>query len=236
VQVRFERKALPAGARPTLLLWFESNDSHRHCGWRFLPFFFVVTKQTLRKDLMPRRRALNPAAREQAARAVARHIAATRWLGAGKRIGLYASMPQELGTGPLIELAQQRGCRIYLPRITSMRARRMRFVPMSASTRQHDFGMHEPEGDEWISARFLDTIFVAGVGFDRRGARLGHGAGFYDRALAWRRQRRHWRGPRLVALAYSFQVVPFIPVTEHDVFMDFIVTERGIDELLAAEN
>jgi 5-formyltetrahydrofolate cyclo-ligase len=185
---------------------------------------------------MAQRRALNAAQRAQAARAVADAIATTRWLGPGKRIGLYASMPQELGTGPLIELARGRGCQIFLPRITSMRARRMRFVPLSDATRRHSFGMHEPQGHEWISARFLDTIFCAGVGFDRRGARLGHGAGFYDRALAFRHTRRHWRGPRLVALAYSFQVVPLIPVTENDVFMDFIVTERGIDELLADED
>jgi len=185
---------------------------------------------------MAQRRSVNPAQRAQAARAVARAIAATGWLAPGKRIGLYASMPQELGTQPLIELARQRGCRVYLPRITSMRARRMRFVPLSGETQQHSFGMHEPEGDEWIGARYLDTIFCAGVGFDRRGARLGHGAGFYDRALAFRRLREHWRGPRLVALAYSFQVVPLIPVTANDVFMDFIVTERGIDELLADED
>jgi 5-formyltetrahydrofolate cyclo-ligase len=196
----------------------------------------VITKQSLRKELLPRRRAVNAAQRAHAAEAVANHIAATHWLAPGKRIGLYASMPQELGTGPLIELARQRGCRIYLPRITHFRSRRMRFVPLGISTRQHDFGMHEPEGDAWIGARFLDTIFCAGVGFDRRGARLGHGAGFYDRALAFRQARRHWRGPRLVGLAYSFQVVPFIPVTERDVFMDFIVTERGIDELLADED
>ena len=185
---------------------------------------------------MARRRALTAAQRALAAQAVADAISTTRWLGPGKRIGLYASMPQELGTKPLIELAQRRGCRIYLPRITSMRARRMRFVPLGEETRQHSFGMHEPQGDEWISARFLDTIFCAGVGFDRRGARLGHGAGFYDRALAFRHARRHWRGPRLVALAYSFQVVPLIPVSGHDVFMDYIVTERGIDELLAHED
>ncbi|HEX5161722.1 MAG TPA: 5-formyltetrahydrofolate cyclo-ligase [Steroidobacteraceae bacterium] len=196
----------------------------------------MITKQSLRKELLPRRRAVNAAQRAHAAEAVANHIAATHWLAPGKRIGLYASMPQELGTGPLIELARQRGCRIYLPRITHFRSRRMRFVPLGISTRQHDFGMHEPEGDAWIGARFLDTIFCAGVGFDRRGARLGHGAGFYDRALAFRQARRHWRGPRLVGLAYSFQVVPFIPVTERDVFMDFIVTERGIDELLADED
>jgi 5-formyltetrahydrofolate cyclo-ligase len=196
----------------------------------------VVTKQSLRKELLPRRHAVNAAQRARAARAVASAIAATRWLGPGKRIGLYASMPQELGTGPLIELAQRRGCEIYLPRITNFRARHMRFVPLDSDTRQHAFGMHEPQGHEWIGARFLDTIFCAGVGFDRRGARLGHGAGFYDRALAFRHARRHWRGPRLVGLAYSFQVVPFIPVTDNDVFMDFIVTERGIDELLADED
>jgi 5-formyltetrahydrofolate cyclo-ligase len=179
---------------------------------------------------------LPPAARAGAARAVAAHIAGTRWLVPGKRIGLYASMPQELGTGPLLQLAQDRGCEIYLPRITSMRARSMRFVRLNPRARQHPFGMIEPVGHEWIGARFLDTIFVAGVGFDRRGGRLGHGAGFYDRALAFRQLRDHWRGPRLVGLGYSFQVVPQIPVTAHDIFMDYIVTDRGVDELLADEN
>jgi 5-formyltetrahydrofolate cyclo-ligase len=235
VHVRLEREALNVGAGPTLLLWFESNDSYRH--FRVALFSLLVqTKQSLRKELLARRRAVKPAVRASAAHAVADAIAHTHWLAAGKRIGLYASMPQELGTGPLIELARSRGCDIYLPRIVSMRARSMRFVPLGGRTQQHSFGMHEPDGDRWIGARFLDTIFCAGVGFDRRGARVGHGAGFYDRALAFRQVRRHWRGPRLVGLAYSFQVVPQIPVTGHDVFMDFIVTERGIDELLADED
>jgi 5-formyltetrahydrofolate cyclo-ligase len=196
----------------------------------------VQTKQSLRKELLARRRAVKPATRGRAAQAVADAIAHTHWLSPGKRIGLYASMPQELGTGPLIELARARGCRVYLPRIVSMRARSMRFVPLDGRTQQHSFGMHEPEGDAWIGARFLDTIFCAGVGFDRRGARLGHGAGFYDRALAFRTLRSHWQGPRLVGVAYSFQVVDHIPVIPTDVFMDLIVTDRGIDELLAHED
>jgi 5-formyltetrahydrofolate cyclo-ligase len=196
----------------------------------------VITKQSLRKELLARRRGINAAQRAHAARAVTAHIALTHWLAPGKRIGLYASMPQELGTQPLIGLARERGCLIYLPRIVSMRARTMRFVPLNPRARQHDFGMLEPEGDAWIGTRFLDTIFCAGVAFDRRGARLGHGAGFYDRALAFRRFRNHWRGPRLVGLAYAFQVVSHIPVTANDVFMDVIVTEGGIDELLAHED
>jgi 5-formyltetrahydrofolate cyclo-ligase len=196
----------------------------------------VNTKQILRKQLLAARRAVPAGERVRAARAVARHIAATPWLAPGKRIGLYASMPQELGTGPLIALALARGCEVYLPRITNFRARRMRFVPLGDSGREHAFGMREPEGHEWLGARFMDTIFCAGVGFDRRGARLGHGAGFYDRALAFRTLRSHWRGPRLVGLAYSFQVVPEVPVIATDIFMDALVTDRGIDELLADEN
>jgi 5-formyltetrahydrofolate cyclo-ligase len=194
------------------------------------------TKSQLRTQLLAARRAVPLAQRERAAFAVSRHIASTFWLAPGRRIGLYASMPQELGTTPLIRLARERGCEIFLPRITSLRSRRMAFVPFDARGRQHAFGMHEPAGTEFFPARFLDTIFVAGVGFDAHGGRLGHGAGFYDRALAFRRLRTHWRGPRLVGVAYAFQVVPHIPVTATDIRMDFIVTERGIDESLVDED
>jgi 5-formyltetrahydrofolate cyclo-ligase len=183
----------------------------------------VNTKQTLRKELLAARRAVPRLARAAAALSVARLVASTRWLAPGKRIGIYASMLQELGTAPLIALAQARG-------------RRLRFVPLSTRGRIHPLGMHEPSGTDHVPARFLDTIFVPAVALDARGARLGHGAGFYDRTLAFRRLRRHWRGPRLVALAYSFQVVPRVPVEATDVFMDVIVTDRGINELLAHED
>jgi 5-formyltetrahydrofolate cyclo-ligase len=196
----------------------------------------VITKSQLRTELLTARRGVSAAARAHAGSAVARHIAATSWLAPGKRIGVYASMPQELGTAPLIALARERGCEIFLPRITSMRARRLAFVPFSSRGRHHAFGMHEPWGTDFFPARFLDTLFVPGVGFDTHGGRLGHGAGFYDRALAFRRVRHHWRGPRLVGLAYAFQVVPHIPVTATDIRMDYIVTDRGIDESLADED
>jgi 5-formyltetrahydrofolate cyclo-ligase len=200
----------------------------------------VNTKSNLRIALKEKRRALPPESRARAAIAVARLIAGTSWLAPGKRIGLYASMPQELGTAPLLALARQRRCQIFLPRIVSLRARRMEFVPVDAGDdaggRLHSLGMHEPWGTEFFPARFLDTIFVPSVGLDDRGARLGHGAGFYDRALAFRRVRTHWRGPRLVGLAYSFQRVPFIPVAPTDVFMDVLVTDKGIYEPLVDED
>jgi 5-formyltetrahydrofolate cyclo-ligase len=196
----------------------------------------VNTKSELRASLKAQRRALTPELRARAALAVARLLALTHWFTPGKRIGLYASMPQELGTAPLIALARARGCRIFLPRIVSLRSYHMEFVPFGAHGRFHAFGMHEPWSTDFFPARFLDTIFLPSVGLDHRGARLGHGAGFYDRALAFRRLRRHWRGPRLVGLAYSFQVVPEIPVAPTDVFMDVLATEKGIYEPLVDED
>jgi 5-formyltetrahydrofolate cyclo-ligase len=200
----------------------------------------VNTKSQIRRDLKQQRRALSAGARARAALDVARMIAGTSWVTRGKRIGLYASLPHELGTAPLIALAKQRGCEIFLPRIVNFRAHRMEFVPLDdgkgAGGRLHALGMHEPWSTEYFPARFLDTIFVPSVGLDARGARLGHGAGFYDRALAFRRVRTHWRGPRLVGLAYSFQVVAHIPVEPTDVFMDVLATDKGIYEPLADED
>lgn len=236
MQVRFERKALNVGVGPTLLLWFESNGSHRHSRVALFPPRFVNTKTEFRTMMKARRGAVPPIMRERAAMQAALHVGRTHWLAPGRRIGVYASMPRELGTRPLIELALARGCEVFLPRITSMRARRMEFVPLDSAARRHALGMFEPAGNRFFPVRFLDTVFVPAVALDVRGARLGHGAGFYDRALAFRRHRTHWRGPRLVGLAYSFQVVPELPVEPTDVYMDVIVTEEGIHELLADED
>ncbi len=68
----------------------------------------------------------------------------------------------------------------------------------------------------------LDLIMVPGVAFDRRGARMGHGFGYYDKLLA-----RARADTPLVALAFECQLFPEVPTAPHDVFMDKIVTEAG---------
>jgi 5-formyltetrahydrofolate cyclo-ligase len=69
----------------------------------------------------------------------------------------------------------------------------------------------------------LDLIMVPGVAFDRRGARMGHGKGYYDKLLEHAR-----RDTPLVALAFECQLFAEIPVQPHDVFMDKIVTESAV--------
>jgi 5-formyltetrahydrofolate cyclo-ligase len=68
----------------------------------------------------------------------------------------------------------------------------------------------------------LDLIMVPGVAFDRRGARMGHGFGYYDKLLEHAR-----RDTPLVALAFECQLFPEIPTQSHDIFMDKIITESA---------
>jgi 5-formyltetrahydrofolate cyclo-ligase len=69
----------------------------------------------------------------------------------------------------------------------------------------------------------LDLIMVPGVAFDRTGARMGHGKGYYDKLL------QHARADApLVALAFECQLFPEIPTAPHDIFMDLIITEKAL--------
>jgi 5-formyltetrahydrofolate cyclo-ligase len=76
-----------------------------------------------------------------------------------------------------------------------------------------------------VAVADLDLIMVPGVAFDRTGARMGHGFGYYDKLL----ERARPDTP-LIALAFECQLFPEIPTQEHDIFMDKIVTEKAIYE------
>jgi 5-formyltetrahydrofolate cyclo-ligase len=74
-----------------------------------------------------------------------------------------------------------------------------------------------------VKAEDLDLVMVPGVAFDRSGARMGHGKGYYDKLL------QHARPDApLVALAFECQLFPEIPTASHDIFMDLLITERAI--------
>lgn len=95
-----------------------------------------------------------------------------------------------------------------------------------------ELGMYrilEPRADlrslpgKQVQVESLDLIMVPGVGFDRRGARMGHGKGYYDKLLQHAR-----KDAPLVALAFECQLFDEIPVADHDIFMDKIITEEHV--------
>ena len=87
----------------------------------------------------------------------------------------------------------------------------------------------EPPRDHWgepgkeADPKELDIVMVPGVGFDRRGGRMGNGQGYYDRLL----ENARLDCP-LVAICYESQLFDEILVGPHDIFMDKVITEKEI--------
>jgi len=184
----------------------------------------------LRQQLRARRRALGAPGRNAAAHAITRHIAGTRWLHGARPIGLYVSVGLEVSTEALRALSRRRRCPVYLPRISNYRARTMLFAldhgELSLFNRH---GIPEPGTAQIMPARALSVVFMPLLGFDSAGTRLGSGAGYYDRVFAFRRRRHSWHRPVLVGLAFACQRVDHIDRGPHDVPLDAIVTEEGVE-------
>ena len=225
-----------------LVALVESNGPHRHL--RVAPLNVTpeadssasatpgdspALRDVLRQRLRSRRRDLG-AAQRAAAQTITRHIDATRWLRGARPIGLYVSVGLEVSTEALRSLARRRRCPVYLPRISDYRRRTMLF----ARDRDHlslrnRHGIPEPAVAETVPARSLSVVFVPLLGFDGDGARLGSGAGYYDRVFAFRRHRHSWHRPLLVGLAYRVQRLDHIELGRHDVPLDAVVTEDGVE-------
>lgn len=188
----------------------------------------MTDRRSLRTTLRAARAGLSLLERRHAAERITSLVAQSHWLKPGIRLGLYVSVTEEIDTSPLIALAMHRSAEIFLPRIESHRDRRMTFSPPGPRRRYNRYGIAEPDTTMRMSASALQIIFIPLVGFDTRGNRLGMGAGFYDRALAFRRHRTHWLGPRLIGIAHSCQQVDAIDPTPTDIPLDAVVTERGI--------
>ena len=80
----------------------------------------------------------------------------------------------------------------------------------------------EPKDDCEIDNN-LDVVLVPTVGISPTGVRLGYGHGFYDRFLSEHKT-------TTISLTLEKQIIKNIPKSEHDIIIDWIVTEDRILE------
>jgi 5-formyltetrahydrofolate cyclo-ligase len=148
-------------------------------------------------------------------------------------VAIYLPFDRETNTAALLVAARRRGIRLFVPVVSDLRHRRLRFYPLSGRTRPGVFGISVPHRSGTATApRWFDLIVVPLVGVDGRGRRLGMGGGFYDRALSFRRNRLHWRGPRLVGLAFDCQRADNVFADPWDIRLDSLATESGLHQFL----
>lgn len=184
-----------------------------------------MDKTIWRRELLRRREGLSPAFRHQVGHATALALLSLPEVMAARLVGLYAHFRGEVPTTRLAYLLCRAGKNLAFPAIIRGEKQLVfRLVRQRRELVPGTYGIKEPlPSCPLVPPRALDVVVVPGVGFDRRGYRLGYGAGYYDRLF-----------PRLrpdcckIGLAYACQVVPVLPAEDHDRRLDILVTEDGV--------
>lgn len=198
----------------------------------FFLFAFALTDSPaeLRRHFRELRQSLDAETQADHAQRLKRRIERLLRLASPRDIAGYLACKGEISLDPWLQDPGRH--RPWLPLLHETHEPKLRFAPLAGTRRWklNRFGILEPDrhwGDT-RDARALDWVLLPLLAFDRRGNRLGMGGGFYDRSLAFRRSRRHWRRPRLIGVAHAIQEHPGLPRQPWDVPLDAILTEREL--------
>ena len=179
------------------------------------------TKATLRRNALARRDALDPGFRQMASDRIALHVVQVLSGAPPAIVSGFLPIRSEIDPRPAMTALAARGHRLALPCVTRDGLVFRLWRPGDA-LRKAGFGLSEPEAD--APAVDPEVMLVPLAAFDRRGHRIGYGAGHYDRALARLSATQH---PLALGLAFAVQEVENVPDEPHDQPLDAIVTEDG---------
>jgi 5-formyltetrahydrofolate cyclo-ligase len=167
--------------------------------------------------------------RQAASRAACEQLLGLPETQTGEGLSLFAPLADEVDIVPLILTLERRGRVLFFPRFNrELHAYEMvRVRDFRQETIAGHYQVREPRPDlsAVTRAELIDrgvTWLVPGVAFDRSGARLGRGRGYYDRLLTGT------QGIKIgVGFSWRLSARP-LPAHERDVRMDLVVTESEV--------
>lgn len=139
----------------------------------------------------------------------------------------YIDFRNEVMTENLIKRAVKDGKKIVIP-ISVVETRQLilsELIDYDNELESGAYGILEPK-KEFIretDAKLVDLVLIPGVAFDKKGFRIGYGAGYYDRFLE-----RVRPDVSKIALAFELQMVNHAYPDSHDVAVDIVITEEEI--------
>ena len=139
------------------------------------------------------------------------------WMKEAGSVFIYVNMPGEPDTRALIEECLKEGKTVLVPKCvssTEMTAVRIRDLKELVPGM---LGIPEPpDSRQWTGD--IGLALVPCMAASRDGARIGHGAGYYDRFLA-----RH--KTRTICLCYQERLLDAVPMDADDIYMDAVITQ-----------
>ena len=175
----------------------------------------IAAKRAQRQRMLAAREAWDPAC----GGALGEHVLRELPPPAGAVVSGFWPMGKEIDIRPLLFALHERGHPIVLPE-TPKRGNPLIFrlwTPDAAMVPER-FGTSRPDG----AVCTPDFLLVPLLAFDRRGYRVGYGAGYYDRTLAELPNRFR------LGVAYAAQELDEVPAGPYDQRLDAVATERGV--------
>ena len=183
----------------------------------------TVVKDIFRREALARRDALPAPERAAAAEAVAGRPFPLP-VPAGTIVSGYSPMKSEFNPVPLMRRLADAGAGLALPVVAGRgKPLIMRAWSFGAPLTAGVWGIREPGPD--APGVDPDILLVPLAAFDRRGHRIGYGAGYYDLTIAGLRARKPVTA---VGLAFAAQEIEAVPITPRDARLDLVLTEREV--------
>ncbi len=191
-----------------------------------------MTQQETPKALKQRLRPVCAAARanvpnrKEKAQAVCRLLQTLPAFQNAKTVLSYLAAGSEVETRGILQACFAAGKRVALPRCYE--DSRMEFLPvgsLSEATEISEYGIPEPPDGTPVDPAAADLCLVPALAFDKKGFRLGHGKGYYDRYL------KRFTGVA-VGLCFDDCLHESLPTNQNDCPVHLIVTETQILPIL----
>jgi len=183
-------------------------------------------RKELRQRLLKERCAVASATHAEWSAGINRHLAAGFGGLQGLTIGICWPYLAEFDARPFATQLRTQGSRLALPVVVKPKA------PLEFHHWHPDMDMVTGVYDLPIPAHaepvIPEALLIPVVAIGNRGDRLGYGGGFYDRTLGALPKK-----PVCIALAFEISRVLTTDPQEHDILMDFVVTETGIQRVTA---
>jgi 5-formyltetrahydrofolate cyclo-ligase len=176
-----------------------------------------------RHALLEQRMAAPLAQRLEQGEAAKQHLRAAVNIGAHRTLGIYWPLRAEMDVRDIGRAHLDAGGSVALPVVVERNAavEFWRWEPgMKMSKGIWDIPI--PAARELVHP---DMLIVPLVGFDAGCYRLGYGGGYYDRTIAAASPR-----PLCVGLGFGMATLPSIFPQPHDIPMQMIVTEQGVQQ------
>ncbi|NLL05389.1 MAG: 5-formyltetrahydrofolate cyclo-ligase [Clostridiaceae bacterium] len=189
----------------------------------------MITKELLREEVASRRKSENRQSVESKSIEITSRVINLLPFIKAKSVMCYMDFKNEVITRYIIHHCFEHGKRVVLPLVDKTDGLK-RIVPYEIMDEKRDvapgmLGILEPRKDraKSFNREEIDVVIVPGVAFDLCKNRLGYGAGLYDRFLSSVNN-----NCTKIGIAFEFQIYDAVPLEEHDIPLDFLVTEERI--------